>query len=54
MTFCSFAFLHKFPSQSSDEFGSFAKNLELTLDRVMQNAPYMMILLGDFNAKCTN
>ena len=39
---------------SSDEFESFSKNLELTLDCVMQNVPYMMVLLGDFNAKCTN
>ena len=51
---CSFAVLYRPPSQSTDEFESFSKNLELTLDRVMQNTPYMMVLLGDFNAKCTN
>ena len=39
---CSFVVLYRFPSQSSDEFESFSKNLELTLDRVMKNAPYMM------------
>ena len=51
---CSFVVLYRSPSQSSDEFESFSKNLELTLDRVMQNTPYMMVLLGDFNAKCIN
>ena len=51
---CSFAVLYRSPSQSSNELESFSKNLELTLDRVMKNTPYMMVLLGDFNAKCTN
>ena len=50
---CSFVVLYRSPSQSSDEFESFSKNLELTLDRVMQNTPYTMVL-GDFNAKCSN
>ena len=51
---CSFVVLYWSPSQSSDEFESFSKNLELILDRVMKNTPYMMVLLSDFNAKCTN
>ena len=51
---CSFAVLYRSPSQSSDEFESFPKNLEPTLDRAMQNTLYMMVLLGDFNVKCTN
>ena len=51
---CSFVVLYRSPSQSSDEFESFSKNVELTLDPVMQNTPYMMVFLGDFNAKCTN
>ena len=41
-------------SQSSDEFESFYKNLEVTLNRVMQNTPYLIFLLSCFNAKCTN
>ena len=53
-TICSFIVLYRSPSQSSDEFESFSINLELTLDRVMKNTPYMMVLLGDFNANCTN
>ena len=51
---CSLVVLYRSPSQSSDEFEYFSKHLELTLDRVMQNTPYMMVLLGDFNVKCTN
>ena len=37
---CSFIVLHRSPSQSLDQSESFSKNLELTLDRVMQNTPY--------------
>ena len=51
---CSVVVLYRSPSQSSDKFESFLKNLELTLDRVMKNTPYMTVLLGDFNAKCSN
>ena len=51
---CSFVVLYRSPTQSSDEFESFSKNLELTLDRVIQNTPDMMVLLRDFNATCTN
>ena len=51
---CSFIVLYRSPSQSSDEFESFSKNLELTIDRVMQNTPYLTVLHGDLNAKCTN
>ena len=47
---CSFIALYRSPSQSSDKFESFSINLELTLDRVMQNTPYMIVLLGHFNA----
>ena len=51
---CSLVVLYRSPSQLSDEFESFPKHLELALDRVMQNTPYMMVLLGDVNADCTN
>ena len=50
----SFVVLCRSPSQSSDEFESFSKNLELTLDRVIQSTSYIAVLVGDFNAKCTN
>ena len=51
---CGSVVLYRSPSQSSDKFESFSKNLELTLDHVMKNTPYMMVLLGHFNAKFTN
>ena len=28
--------------------------MDIALDCVMQNTPYMMVLIGDFDAKCTN
>ena len=46
---CSFVVLYRYP-----RIESFSNNLELTLDRVMKNTPCMMVLLGDFNAKCAN
>ena len=52
--FCNFIVLYRSISQSTDKLESFLKNAELTLDRVMQNTPYMMVLLGYFNVKCTN
>ena len=51
---CSFVVLYRSLSKSSDEFESFSKNLELTLDCVMQNTQYITVLPSDFNAKCTN
>ena len=51
---CSFVVFYRPSSQSSDEFESFSKKLELTPDCVMQNTPYMMVLLGYFNVKWTN
>ena len=51
---CNFIVLDRSISQSTDKLESFLKNAELTLDRVMQNTPYMMVLLGYFNVKCTN
>ena len=34
-----------------DEFETFLKNFELTLDKIHENNPFMTIVLGDFNAK---
>ena len=34
-----------------DEFETFLKNFELTLDKIHENNPFMTIALGDFNAK---
>ena len=51
---CSFVVLCRSPNQSSDIFKPVSKNLELTLDCIIQNTAYMMVLSGDFNAKCTS
>ena len=42
--------LYRFPSQSKDDFETFLENLELNFDRMVRN-PFMMVVLGDFNAK---
>ena len=37
-----------------DEFRTFLKNFELTLDKIHENNPFMTVVLGDFNAKSRN
>ena len=37
-----------------DEFETFLKNFELTLDKIDVNNPFMAVVLGDFNAKSNN
>ena len=37
-----------------DEFETFLKNVELTLDRIHENDPFMTVVLGGFNAKSNN
>ena len=41
-------------SLSSDDFVSFLDNFELTLDTLAQKNPFLMVALGDFNAKSSN
>ena len=48
---CNFISLYRSPSQSKDEFESFADNLELNLDSVVHRNPYLIVVLGDFNAQ---
>ena len=48
---CNFVALYQSPSQSQDEFVKFAKNLELNLDTVSANNPFLTVVLGDFNAE---
>ena len=38
-------------SQSKDEVESFADNLELNLDSIVHRHPYLIVVLGDFNAQ---
>ena len=37
-----------------DEFESFLKNFELTLDNIHESNPVMTVVLGHFNAKSDN
>ena len=48
---CNFISLYRSPSQSKDEFESFADNLELNLDSIALRNPYLIVVLGDFNAE---
>ena len=48
---CNFISLYRSPSQSKDEFESFADNLELNLDSNAFRNPYLIVVLGDFLAQ---
>ena len=48
---CNLVALYPSPSQSQDEFEKFSKNLELNLDIVSPNNPFLTVVIGDFNAK---
>ena len=51
---CNFISLCQSPSQPTDIFDQFADNLELTLDEVANHNPFLIVVLGDFNAKSEN
>ena len=44
--FCNFISLYRSPN-----FQSFINNLELNLDSVMVNNPFLTVILGEFNVK---
>ena len=48
---CNFIVLHRWSSQSQDTFESFIDNLELNIDATAAKNPYLIGILGDFNAK---
>ena len=49
-----FFFLDRSLNQSLEEFQTFADILELNLDTVAKNNPFLIALLGDLNAKLSN
>ena len=51
---CSVVSLCRSHSQTQDEFDKFTDNLELNLDLAAQNNLYLVVVLGDFNAKFKN
>ena len=48
---CNFITLYRSPNQCQDDCESFINNIELNLDSVMTNNPFVTVILGDFNAK---
>ena len=50
----SFIALYRSPSRSQDLFESFKENLELILESAAQNNPFLVVLLGNFNAKSSS
>ena len=51
---CNFVSLYRSPNQSEDDFGNFCNNFELTLDSVSATNPFLIVAMGDFNAKSSN
>ena len=51
---CSFLCLYRSPSQTRDIFETCADNFELTLYAIVNKNPFLIVALGDFNAKTTN
>ena len=51
---CNFISLYRSPSQPANIFDRFADNLELILDEVANHNLFLIVLLGDFNAKSEN
>ena len=51
---CTFISLYWSPSQPTDIFDQFPDNLELTLDKVANHNPPLIVVLGNFNVKSEN
>ena len=51
---CNFISLYRSPSQSLDEFEKFSENLERNLDDLLQNNPFLVVVISDFNVKSNN
>ena len=51
---CNFISLYRFPSPTQDEFEKLIDNLELNLETLRQNNPFLTVLIGDLNAKSIN
>ena len=49
--FCRFVALYRSPSQTQDDFLFFSQNFGLTLEKLSENNPYLLVAIGDFNAK---
>ena len=48
---CNFISLYRSPSQTLDNFETFSKNFELNLENIVHRNPFLVVVIGDFNAK---
>ena len=48
---CNFISLYRSPSQSCDSLEEFRDNLQLSLDKISHQNPFLTVAVGDFNAK---
>ena len=48
---CNFISLYRSPSQSKDEFESFADNLELNINSTALRNPHLIVVLGNLMDK---
>ena len=46
--------LYRSPNQSKDNFENFYVNHEVTLDALSATNPFLIVAIGDFNAKSNN
>ena len=46
--------MYRSQNQSEDDFENFCNNFELTLDAVAATNPFLIVAIGDFNAKSSN
>ena len=51
---CIFLCLYRSSSQTRDIFETFADNFTLTLETIINKNPFLIVALGDLNAKTTN
>ena len=51
---CNFTSLYRCPSQTADSFDSFLDNLKLNLDAMTGNNPFLVVAIGDFNARSSS
>ena len=51
---CNFISLYRSPSQSQDKFEKLSENFQRSLDGLLQNNPFLVAVIGDFNVKSSN
>lgn len=51
---CHFLTLYRSPDQTQDQFESLAKKYELDLDKISQQNPHLVVILGDFHTRSKN